>query len=187
MTTSLEVEPTTLFGVRDGVCRWFGGTYDERTRSYRTPQVELLGAVRRGRPKSMDAIDFYLGAPGAGAVMGSQMLVHVDSGEELRAATAGAFGGLKLLSSAVMLHVFMRSNAEYAEDAQDSFYELLENLKRRIREDRCMGTGGWEQGGFDIGESAPWLRWSMAPPEGSAEVTSGYLVIQFDARYYEMG
>lgn len=185
--TSLEVEPTTLFGVRDGVCRWFGGAYDERTRSYRTPQVELLGVVRRARPKSEDAADYYLGAPGAGALMGSTMLVHVDSGEELRAATAGAFGGLKLLSSAVMLHVFMRSTAEYAEDAQDAFYDLLENLKRRIREDRCMGSGGWEQGGFDIGEDAPWLRWSMAPTETSAEMTSGYLVIQFQARYYEMG
>ena len=50
-----------------------------------------------------------------------------------------------------------------------------------------MGTGGWEQGGFDIGESDPWLRWNMAPAETSAELTSGYLAIECTARYYEEG
>jgi hypothetical protein len=184
---SSEAVATTLRGVRDGVCRWFGGPYDPSTRSYRTPQVEHLGAVRRARPKSEDNADYYLGATGAGAIIGSSMLVHVDSGVESRAAIAGAFGGLKLLESAVMLHVFMHSNAEYAEDAQDAFYDLLEGLKARIREDRCMGTGGWEVGGFDIGEGAPWLRWSMAPAECSAERTRGYLAIEFQARYFEEG
>jgi hypothetical protein len=182
-----EVQPTTLRGVRDGVCRWFGGPYDERTRSYRTPQVELLGAVRRARPKSVDESDYYLGAPASGALMGSSMLVHVDSGIESRAAFAGAFGGLKFLTSSVMLHVFMRSNNDFAEDAQDAFYDLLDGLKARIREDRCMGTGGWENGGFDVGEGDPWLRWNMAPAEVAVERTTGYLVIEFQARYYEQG
>lgn len=182
-----EVRPTTLRGVRDGVCRWFGGPYDERTRSYRTPQVELLGVVRRARPKSDDEADYYLGAASAGASMGSTMLVHVDSGVESRAAIAGAFGGLKFLTSSVMLHVFMRSNEEFAEDAQDLFYDLLENLKDRIRADRCMGTGGWENGGFDVGEDDPWLRWNMAPAEALTEVTNGYLTVEFQARYYLEG
>lgn len=179
--------PTTLQGVRDQICRWFGGPYDPNTRTYRTPQVEGLGVVRRARPKREDNADFYLGAPSSGAVMGSQMFVHIDSGVEERHATAGAFGGLKLLRSAVVLHVFLRSNAEWAEDAQDAFYDLLEDLKRRIRADRCMGSGGWEQGGFDAGEGTPWLRWSMAPAETSAEMTTGYLSIEFDVRYYEEG
>lgn len=180
-----EASPTTLQGVRDGICRWFGGPYDESTRSYRSPQVRNLGAVRRSRPKREDNAEFYLHGPGA--IMGSQMFVHVDSGVEERAAVAGAFGGLKLLRSAVVLHVFLRSTAEWAEDAQDAFYDLLEDLKRRIREDRCLGSGGWEQGGFDAGEGTPWLRWSMAPAETSAEMTTGYLSIEFDVRYYEQG
>jgi hypothetical protein len=178
---------TTTNGVRDGVCRWFGGPYDPNTRSYRTPQVAHLGVVRRARPKSEDKADYYLGATSSGAVMGSSMLVHVDSGVESRAAIAGAFGGMKFLQSAVMLHVFMRSDIEWAEDAQDAFYDLLDALKARIRADRCMGTGGWEQGGFDVGEGDPWLRWSMAPAETTAERTTGYLAIEFSARYYVEG
>jgi hypothetical protein len=186
MTDALARATTTL-GVRDAVCRWFGGPYDPNSRSYRSPQVPNLGVVRRARPKSEDAADYYLGSTSAGAVMGSTMLVHVDSGTESRAATAGAFGGLKYVQSAVMLHVFLRSNAEWAEDAQDAFYQLKDDLIARIRVDRCMGTGGWEQGGFDVAEEAPWLRWAMAPAETSAEMTSGYLFLEFTARYYEEG
>jgi len=186
MTVDLS-KATTTTGVRDGICRWFGGPYDERTRSYRTPRVEHLGVVRRARPKSEDANEYYLGATGAGALMGSSMFVHVDSGVETRAATAGAFGGLKFVKSAVLLHVFLRSNAEWAEDAQDAFYQLKDDLISHIRSDRCLGTGGWEQGGFDVGEGDPWLRWSMAPAETSAEMTTGYLAIEFSARYYEEG
>lgn len=186
MTEALA-QATDTMGVRDGVCRWFGGPYDPNTRTYRTPQVPNLGVVRRARPKREDNADFYLAAPSAGAVMGSQMWVHVDSGVESRAATAGAFGGLKFVQSAVMLHVFLRSNAEYAEDAQDAFYQLKDDLIARIRVDRCLGTGGWEQGGFDVGEGEPWLRWSMAPAETAAEMTRGYLAIEMTARYYEEG
>ena len=178
--------PTTIQGVRDGICRWFGGPYDPNTRTYRTPQVEGLGVVRRARPKREDNADFYLGAPASGALMGSQMFVHVDSGTESRAAVAGAHG-LKLLESAVILHVFMRSTAEWAEDAQDAFYDLLERLKARIREDPALGSGGFENSGFDAGEGAPWLRWAMAPAETSREMTQGYLAIEFDVRYFEEG
>lgn len=182
-----EATPTTIQGVRDGVCRWFGGPPDPATRTYRTPQVSHLGVVRRARPKREDNADYYLDAPASGALMGSQMWVHVDSGVETRQATAGAFGGLKFLESAVILHVFMRSHAEYAEDAQDAFYDHLEALKARIREDRCLGSGGWEVGGFDVGEGDAPVRWSMAPAETSDEMTQGYLALEFQARYFEEG
>ena len=112
--TEALARATTTNGVRDGVCRWFGGPYDQRARSYRTPQVANLGVVRRARPKSQDNADYYLGATGAGAEIGSSMLVHVDSGVESRAAIGGAFGGLKFVTSAVLLHVFMRSSTEWA-------------------------------------------------------------------------
>jgi hypothetical protein len=181
-----EAVPTTLRGVHDQVCRWFGGPYDPNTRSYRTPQVEGLGVVRRARPKREDEADFFLGAPAAGALMGSWLWVHVDSGTEGRVATAGAFGGLKELDSAVVLHVFLRSNTEFGEDAQDAFYDLRERLIARIREDRCLGSGGFENGGFDVGEGTP-LRWSMAPAETSNELTTGYLAIELTARYFEEG
>lgn len=183
-----EPYSTTLQSVRDGICRWFGGPYDPATRSYRTPQVDGLGVVRRARPKSDDEVDYYLGQPAAGALIGSQMLVHIGSGVESRSAIAGAYGGLKFLQSSVVLHVFLRSNAEFAEDAQDAFYDLLDALKDRLREDRCMGTGGWENGGFQVGEGgAPWIRWHMEPAETSAEMTQGYLAVEFQADYYEEG
>lgn len=187
MTAPALVKATTLQGVRDGVCRWFGGPYDPNSRSYRTPQVPNLGVVRRARPKREDNADFYLGAPASGAVMGSWMWVHIDSGVESRAAIAGAFGGLKEIECAVMLHVFLRSTVEFAEDAQDAFYDLAIAIQDRIREDRCLGTGGFENGGFDVGEGAPWLRWSMAPAETNAEMTRGYLHVEFRARYFEEG
>ena len=182
-----EAVPTTLRGVHDQVCRWFGGAYDPNSRSYRTPQVEGLGVVRRARPKREDDADFFLGQPAPGALIGSWLWVHVDSGTEHRVAMAGAFDGLKELESAVVLHVFLRSYAEFAEDAQDAFYDLREALVARIREDRCLGSGGFEAGGFDVGEGAPGLRWAMAPAETSSELTTGYLFIEFQARYFEQG
>src|SRR5690606_25068902 len=95
------VLPTTLFDVRDAVCRWFGGAYDPETRSYRDPQVRNLGAVRRARPKREDDADYFLGAPAYGALMGSQMWVHIDAGTEKRLAVAGPYG-LKEVTSAVV-------------------------------------------------------------------------------------
>jgi hypothetical protein len=184
MSAPSLVKATTIQGVRDGVCRWFGGPYDPNTRSYRTPQVENLGAVRRARAKREDDADFFLGQPAAGALMGSQLWVHADSGKEWRVAVAGRHG-MKECTSAVMLHVFLRSYAEWAEDAQDAFYELQEALLARIREDPALGSGGFENGGFDIDVDG--LRWAMAPAETSAELTTSYLFVEFQARYFKEG
>lgn len=181
------VLPTTLFDVRDAVCRWFGGAYDPETRSYRDPQVRNLGAVRRARPKREDDADYFLGAPAYGALMGSQMWVHIDAGTEKRVAVAGQYG-LKEVTSAVVLHVFLRSYAEFAEDAQDAFYELQEAILARLREDPALGSGGFENGGFDIGEhDTGGIRWAMAPAETSEEMTTGYLFMEFSARYFKEG
>lgn len=179
---------TTIQTVRDGICTWFGGAYDPAGRSYRTPQVPNLGVVRRSRPKVDDEADYYLGQPSSGSRVGAQMLVHIDGGVESREAMAGAFGGLKLLRSTTTLHVFLRSNADQAEDATDAFYQLLEDLKARIRADRCMGTGGFENGGFVVAEGGtPWLRWHMDMPETSSEMTTGYLTLSFEVHYYAEG
>lgn len=175
----------SLAQVRDGICRWFGGPYDPPTRSYRTPQVSGLGVVRRARPKVDDEADYYVGQPATGSLVGSQMLVHVGAGVESHEAIAGAFGGLQQLTSTVTLHVFLRSRAEQAEDAQDAFYDLVEALKGRIRADRRMGTGGFEQpGGFQVGRQ---VRWRMDPAETTSEVTTAYLSLDLDVTYYEQG
>lgn len=178
----------SLLEVRDGICTWFGGAYDPESRSYRDPQVPGLGAVRRARAKVVPDTDYYLGAPSSGSVAGSHMWLHIEHGVESRAAFAGAFDGLKLLRSACTLYVYMTSTSPYLEDATDAFYALLEAIKDRIRQDRCMGSGGFENGGFVVGEGgAPWLTWRMVPPEPYKEVTTAWLEIQFEATYYEAG
>lgn len=187
MTASLSAA-TTIGRVRDGICCWFGGIHDPTTRSYRNPQVEGLGVVRRSRPKVTSDEDYYVGQPSSGALVGSTMLVHIDSWTESRVAIAGAFGGLKLIAAQAVLHVFMISRGEYAEDASDGFYELLDRLADRVRADRCMGTGGFEVGGFQCGEGGdPWIQWQMAPPEVSSEVTSAYASCQLDVHFYKEG
>jgi hypothetical protein len=185
---SADPVPTDLARVRDGICCWFGGVYDPATRSYSNPQVEGLGVVRRSRPKVMSDTDYYVGASGPGAVAGATMLVHLDSWTEERVAIAGAFNGLKLISAAAVLHVFLQSKAPMAEDAQDAFYDLLDRLGDRIRADRCMGTGGFEAGGFQAGEGgAPWITWQMQPAEVSSEVTSAYASCSFHIHFYRQG
>jgi hypothetical protein len=178
---------TTILTVRDQMCQWFGGSYDAATRSYRDPQVPNLGVVKRGRPKSENDADYYLGQPSDGAPMGSVMYVHVASGVETREAIAGASAGLKLLRSQANLYCFLRSMSEFSEDAEDAFFQFLEDVKTRIRQDRSMGSGGWELGGFVAGEGGTGLRWQMRPPETMSEMTTAELVFQFSVDYFEEG
>jgi hypothetical protein len=179
--------PTDLQRVRDGICCWFGGIHDPETRSYRNPQVEGLGVVRRSRPKVMPDTDYYLGAPSSGRLAGATMLVHLDSWTEQRVALAGAFDGLKLITASAVLHLFMQSKAPFAEDGQDAFYDLLDRIGERIRADRCMGTGGFEAGGFQCGEGGSRITWQMQPAEVSSEVTSAYASCVFDVDFYKAG
>lgn len=178
----------TIIDVRDGICSWFGGSYDQPSRSYRQPTVRNLGAVRRSPPKSASDDDYYVGQTSSGAVMGSTMELHLSDGIESREAIAGAFDGVKLLRTSATLGFHLISRAEFAEDASDAFYQLLEDLKARLRVDRCMGTGGFENGGFVAGEGGqPWVRWRMDPIVTVDEITYGYLAISFDVTYYERG
>ena len=128
--------PTDLQRVRDGICCWFGGIYDPNTRSYNNPQVEGLGVVRRSRPKVQSDEEYYIGSPSSGSLAGATMLVHLDTWTEERVAMAGAFDGLKLITASVVQHVFLISRAEFAEDGQDAFYDLLDRIGDRIRQDR---------------------------------------------------
>jgi hypothetical protein len=189
---SADPVPTNINRVRDGVACWFGGIYDPITRSYNNPQVRGLGTVRRARPKVQSDEEYYLGAAQSGSLIGSTMLVHLDTWSEKRVAISGAFGGLKLIQAACVLHVFMVSRTEFAEDAQDGFYELLDgdedSLSLRIRQDRCMGTGGFEAGGFQCGEGgAPSITWQIEPADVSSEMTSAYASCSFNIDFFRQG
>jgi len=180
---------TGIRAIRHGIATWFGGPYDEPMRSYRTPQVEGLGVVRRARAGLDDHAEYFLGQPAPGGLVGSQMLVHVQGATEERVAIAGPTSGLKLVRADVLLAVWLRSTAEHTEDAGDAFYGLLDRLLARLRDDRTCGTGGFEAGydagGFQIGEGGdPWLRWEMDAPETSNGLTSAYLTIAFQAKTY---
>lgn len=185
---SADPIPTDLQRIRDGICCWFGGIYDPATRSYRNPQVPGLGVVRRARPKVMSDEDYTVGAPQPGVDAGATMLVHLDTWTEQRVAMAGAFDGLKLVQANAVLHVWLRSRAEHAEDAQDAFYDVLMAIGDRIRQDRCMGTGGFEAGGFQVGEGgAPWITSQMEPAEVSSEMTTAYASTTFRVDFYRQG
>jgi hypothetical protein len=173
--------------LRDGIATWFGGPYDLATRSYRAPEVPGLGTVKRAPTKDENDADYFLnGADRSGA--GSMMYVWAHDEVESRAAMAGPFDGLKLVKTSVELEVHLRSYAPLAEDAVDAFYQLHRDLKARLRADRCMGSGGFELGGFVVGEGgSPWLRSRMSRPSVTDEVTYGFLNLWFDATYYERG
>lgn len=165
--------------VIDGLCRYFGGPFDADTRSYRTPQVAGLGAVRRAFPKRDDKIDYTLGA--AGAEHGCVMTVQLSHGEERRVAVAGPESGLKRVEYLAELHCFIRSTAAYAEDAADYAHGLRDALIAHVHADRTCGSGGFEVGGFQVGEGdGPRLEWDLSPAESHSELTKLYLAIRFD-------
>jgi hypothetical protein len=170
--------------VRDTICQFFGGPYDAATRTYRTPQVAGLGVVRRAWAKNDDHNDYYLGMP-PGTACGSQMVVQLGDGHEQRVAMAGATSGYKKVAYAVTLNLFLRGEVAYAEDAQDSWYALRDALIAKIRTDRTCGSGGFEAGGFQVGEGGePWIRWHMEEANTSEELSLGYLSIEFEAHEY---
>lgn len=166
--------------VQDQICQFFGGPYNHDFHDYRTPQLDGLGAVHRAFPKRQDQADFYLGR--VGTDNGSVMVVWLLEGDEQRIAVAGATDGRKRVVHAVELHCFIRSTAAYAEDAQDYSYGLLDGIRGLIHADRTCGSGGFESGGFQIGEGqAPRLHWRMEQGNTSEDVTEIYLLITTDA------
>lgn len=161
----------TVTSVRDQIGAWFGGPYDASQHSYRRPQVAGLGVVRRSIPKQDDHADYYLAAA-AGAAHGSMMIVWVHEGAEQRIAVAGPTSGIKRLTHRCLLQVLVRSTATYAEDAEDYTYGLRDGLIARLRTDRTCGSGGFEVGGFQVGEGAgAQIQWECSAPRTSAGLT----------------
>ena len=167
--------------VRDGICRYFGGPYDPPTRTYPSPQIPNLSTVRRAFPKREDESEFYLGMePGSGC--GCVMVVWLLDGHERRIAVAGPTDGRKQVWHAVQLHCFIRCRTPYAEDGQDYAYDLLDAVRDHIHADRTCGSGGFEAGGFQVGEGEDSdFAWHMEQGNTSEDVTNIYLLISTDA------
>jgi hypothetical protein len=172
----------TVAGVRHGLCAFFGGAYDADSRSYRSPQIAGLGAVRRAFAKRFDQRDYTLDEI---ADTGCLMVVQLERGDERRIAVGGATSGVKRRHHEAHFHCFVRSAAGFAEDAQDFADALLDGVIARIHSDRTCGSGGIEVGGFQVGEGdAPMFEWEMPPAETASEVTKVYLHIVTDVLEY---
>lgn len=168
------------------LCIFFGGAYDAATHTYRTPQLTVpgvaMGAVRRAFPKRMDNADFYLGA--VGAPTGCQIVILLSPGEDFRVGFGGALYGLKKIRHDVTMDVLVHSEASYAEDVQDALYSIRDAIMNKIHADRTCGSGGIEGGGFQVGESAPWIRWTDGGVVSRAEKTEALLRCTFATSEY---
>ena len=173
----------SVAAVLDGLCTYFGGTYDPAERAYRTPQVAGLGTVRRAFPKRDDKADYYLGMP-VGAPTGCQMVMQIPKTVERRTAVPAAHGGWKRVEHTVEMHCFLLSVQSYGEDASDDFIALRDALITHIHADPTCGTGGFETGtGFQLGEGSD-LEHSLAEAESRSELSRAYLLITSTAVQY---
>jgi hypothetical protein len=167
--------------VLDGICRYFGGDYDEQTRSYRSSPLTAagVGVVRRAWPKRDDHGDYFLGMP-AGTRTGSQIVVFIPRTSESRIALGGAHGGMKQVIYEVTLNCYIRSACAYAEDAQDDVHALRDALIEHMRLDRTLGGSVFQAGEhIDGGMDGIDVRFSQS--ETKAELTKSFLEVTFAA------
>lgn len=163
----------------DGICRYFGGSYDATTRTYRTPAVSGVGVVRRSFAKRDDHADYFNGMQ-PGARTGCQMVVTIYRQHEFRIALGGATSGQKQRNFEVELACFIRSRTPHAEDAQDDVYALQDALLAYMRQDRTLG-GAVFQAGEHMDGAANGIEINYGQPETKAELTKSYMSITFTA------
>ncbi|MFI8535333.1 hypothetical protein ACIGMX_34450 [Streptomyces aquilus] len=171
----------SIQSVLDGICRYYGGPYDETTRTYRSsPLVQAgVGVVRRAWAKRDDHRDYYLGQPD-GARTGCQIVVYIPRSSETRFAVGGATGGHKNIVYEVQLCCYFRSRAPYAEDAQEDVYILRDALVEHLRRDRTLGGCVFEAGeAVDGGNGS--IDFEYGQPETRAELTKSFLLMTFPA------
>jgi len=174
--------------VIDQLCEFFGGAYQEQFRYYGTPQVPGLGAVRKALPRDADVAQWYLGMPD-GTESGSVMRVRLQTGAETRVASAGQFSGAKKVAHNVELKILIRSTARDVEDVEDYSRGLLDAIRTRIHGDRTCGSGGIEQGKFQVGEDyegpgSDLIEWDLSEVETSSNLSKQTLTITFSASEY---
>lgn len=167
--------------VMDGIGRYFGGAYDPQTRTYRSSPLTPygLGVVRRAFPKRDDHQDYFNGQT-AGARTGCMMVVYIPRSTETRFALGGAYSGQKNVIYEVQLACFIRSRAEYAEDAQDDVYALRDALVEHMHADRTLGGACFEAGEHVDGGSGS-IDFEYGQPETKAELTKSFLLMTFPA------
>jgi hypothetical protein len=167
--------------VLDGICQYFGGPYDEQTRTYRSSPLSGsgVGVVRRAWAKRDDHADYFHGQD-AGARTGCQIVVWIPRRSEVRFALAGEHGGMKNVRYDVQLACYIRSNTPNAEDAQDDVYALQDALVEWMRLDRTLGGACFEAGeAVDGGQGS--IDFDYGQPETKAEVTKSFLLMTFTA------
>lgn len=171
----------SIQSVLDGICRYYGGAYDETTRTYRaSPLAQFgVGVVRRAWAKRDDHQDYYLGQPD-GARTGCQIVVYIPRSSESRFAIAGAHGGQKNVVYEVQMCCYIRSRAAYAEDAQEDVYVLRDALVEHLRADRTLGGAVFEAGeSVDGGNGS--IDFEYGQPETKVELTKSFLMMTFPA------
>lgn len=165
--------------VLDGICRYFGGNYDDQTRTYRSSPVLGVGVVRRAFAKRDDHADYFNGQL-PGTTSGCQIVVTIYRQAEFRIALGGEHGGQKQRNFSVELACFVRSRALHAEEAQDDVYALGDALVEWLRRDRTLG-GAVFQAGEHITNGSNVVSVTYGQPATKAELTKSYLSVTFQA------
>jgi hypothetical protein len=169
----------SIQSVLDGICRYFGGPYDEATRTYRSSPVAGVGVVRRAWAAADNHADFFNGMD-AGARTGSQIVVWIPHDSEVRFALGGPHGGQKNVRYDVEMACYIRSRTPYAEDAQDDVYALRDALKGWMRADRELGGACFEAGEYvDGGQGS--IDCDYGQPETKAGLTKSFLLMTYTA------
>lgn len=171
----------SIQSVLDGICRYFGGPYDETTRTYRSsPLVGAgVGVVRRGWTTD-DKLAEYFNGQDAGARTGCQIVVYIPSDSETRFALAGEHGGQKYVRYRVAMACYIRSRTPYAEDAQDDVYALRDALKELMRADRTLGKCCFEAGEHADGGMGS-IDCEYGQPETKSGLTKSFLLMTYTA------
>lgn len=169
----------SIQSVLDGICRYYGGPYDEATRTYRSSPVLGVGVVRRGWAKEDNPQDYFNGMD-PGARTGSQIVVWIPHDSESRFAVAGEHGGMKNVRYDVEMACYIRSRTPFAEDAQGDVYALRDALKEWMRADRSLGGACFEAGeAVDGGKGS--IDCDYGQPETKAGLTKSFLLMSFTA------
>jgi hypothetical protein len=180
---------TTVTALLDKACAYLAGaSYDATNRWYpagAAPPIPYVYIVKRAYPKDWNARNFVYGAPVDSQPVGAlAMVVLGDTGaHEQRIAVAGA-SGIKKVMVDMEIRCHIRANTAHAEDVEDAIMSIVDGMLARIRADKTMGSGGFETGGFQVAETAPWLAWRRSKVESTAGISKAYLVFMTEAHYY---
>lgn len=167
--------------VLDGICAYYGGTYDTTRRLYIASPVAGVGVVGRSWPKRDNHDDFFNNMP-PGTRTGSRIVVYIPQQTEFREAFGGATSGMKRVLYHVRLCCYLRSNSPHAEDAQDDMYALRDALVDHTRADRTLGNAVFQAGEAIEGMgAAAAISFEYGQPETKAEMTKGFLLMSFGA------